>query len=164
MINFSDIENSIKQCAQSEPDMPIEKVLTIRLMMHCVNGYLEHRNKLLKQWGLNDTLFMALAVLFTQPDYTIQPSKLSEILGSSRTNATRISDDLVERGWIERVMSPSDRRCFLLKLTPEGHEFINARLPKQWENINAAFAGLSKQEIEQLYTILHKLANNVGVA
>ena len=163
MRNFTEIEASIKQCAPSEPDLPLQKVLAIRLLLHSVSGYLEHRNYLLKQWDLNDTLFMALVVLYTQQDNTIQPSKLSDILGSSRTNATRISDELVERGWIERIVGESDRRCFLLKLTEEGKGFIKARLPQQWENIHAVFSGISEDEISQLSTILHKIVANVSV-
>ncbi|MGR3808826.1 MarR family transcriptional regulator, negative regulator of the multidrug operon emrRAB [Pasteurella testudinis DSM 23072] len=163
MHNFAEIEASIKQCAQSEPGIPLEKVLLIRLLLHSVSGYLEHRNTLLKQWGLNDTLFMALIVIYTQPNHTIQPSKLSDILGSSRTNATRIADDLVGRNWIERVTDEVDRRCFLLKLTEEGLGAIKARMPLQWENIHQVFAGISEKEMRQLSSVLHKIVANVGI-
>ncbi|KGQ70736.1 hypothetical protein A1D23_09625 [Chelonobacter oris] len=162
MRNFAEIEASIKQCAQSEPDLPLDKVLLIRLLLHSASGYLEHRSRLLKDWDLNDTLFMALVVLYTQQEHTIQPSKLSSILGSSRTNATRISDELVSRNWIERVVSDADRRCFELKLTDKGKAFIKERLPQQWRNIHAVFEGISEEEMQQLSTILYKIIANVS--
>lgn len=162
MRNFTEIEESIKQCAQSEPDLPLEKVLLLRLLLHSSSSYLEHRNRLLKQFDLNDTLFMALVVLYTQPDQAIQPSKLSDILGSSRTNATRISDELVGRKWIERVVSNSDRRCFELKLTDYGKDFIKERLPQQWQNIHEVFRGISAEEMQQLSAILYKIVANVS--
>ncbi|MGV6989801.1 transcriptional repressor MprA [Testudinibacter sp. P80/BLE/0925] len=162
MRNFTEIEESIKQCAQSEPDLPLEKVLLLRLLLHSTSSYLEHRNRLLKQFDLNDTLFMALVVLYTQPNHAIQPSKLSDILGSSRTNATRISDELVGRKWIERVVSSSDRRCFELKLTDYGKDFIKARLPQQWQNIHEVFRGISVEEMQQLSAILYKIVANVN--
>lgn len=161
MRKFLEIEASIKQWAEAKQDIPLQKIISIRMLLHSSSAYLEHRNSLLKQWNLNDTLFMALIVLYTQPDHTIQPSKLSDILGSSRTNATRISDDLVERKWIERIVSPGDRRCFLLRLTEAGKVFIQQQLPQQWENIHAVFNGISEEEIQQLSIILHKIIKNV---
>ncbi|TNH04963.1 transcriptional repressor MprA [Testudinibacter sp. TR-2022] len=162
MRNFSQIETSIKQCAQSEPDLPLEKILLIRLLLHSSSAYLEHRNTLLKKWELNDTLFMALVVLYTQPEHRIQPSKLSDILGSSRTNATRISDELVGRGWIERVIDEADRRSFLLRLTEKGIGFIRERMPQQWENIHQVFRGITPEEMRQLSLLLHKVVANVA--
>ncbi len=55
---------------------------------------LENRNKMLKAQGINETLFMALITLESQENHSIQPSELSCALGSSRTNATRIADEL----------------------------------------------------------------------
>ncbi|MGR6982185.1 transcriptional repressor MprA [Testudinibacter sp. P27/CKL/0425] len=162
MRNFAEIEASIKQSAKSEPDWPVDKVLLLRLLLHSASSYLEHRNRLLKEFDLNDTLFMALVVLYTQPNNTIQPSKLSSILGSSRTNATRISDDLVGRNWIERVVSGSDRRCFELRLTNIGKQFIQTNLPQQWKYIHGVFQGISDEEMQQLSSILHKIVTNVN--
>jgi DNA-binding MarR family transcriptional regulator len=60
---------------------------------------------------------MALITLESQENHSIQPSELSCALGSSRTNATRIADELEKRGWIERRESDNDRRCLHLQLT-----------------------------------------------
>ncbi len=49
---------------------------------------------MLKAQGINETLFMALITLESQENHSIQPSELSCALGSSRTNATRIADEL----------------------------------------------------------------------
>lgn len=63
---------------------------------------------------------MALITLESQENHSIQPSELSCALGSSRTNATRIADELEKRGWIERRESDNDRRCLHLQLTEKG--------------------------------------------
>lgn len=52
---------------------------------------------MLKAQGINETLFMALITLESQENHSIQPSELSCALGSSRTNATRIADELEKR-------------------------------------------------------------------
>lgn len=78
---------------------------------------------MLKAQGINETLFMALITLESQENHSIQPSELSCALGSSRTNATRIADELEKRGWIERRESDNDRRCLHLQLTEKGGHF-----------------------------------------
>ena len=88
-----------------------------RLCMHMQSKLLDNRNKMLKAQGINETLFMALITLDAQENQSIQPSELSAALGSSRTNATRIADELEKRGWIERRESDNDRRCLHLHLT-----------------------------------------------
>lgn len=91
--------------------------------MHMQGKLLENRNKMLKAQGINETLFMALITLESQENHSIQPSELSCALGSSRTNATRIADELEKRGWIERRESDNDCRCLHLQLTERAISF-----------------------------------------
>lgn len=101
--------------------------------MHVQGKLLENRNNILKKQVINETLFMALIILDTQTTHSIQPSELSDALGSSRTNTTRIADELENRKWIERKESHNDRRCLYLHLTEEGSNFLkkNTSSPKR---------------------------------
>ncbi len=48
----------------------------------------------------------------------------AERIGASTPYATGIVDRLVERGLVERMPHPSDRRVVLVRLTGEGREFL----------------------------------------
>ena len=109
--SFTPIEQMLKFRASRHEDFPYQEILLTRLCMHMQSKLLENRNKMLKAQGINETLFMALITLESQENHSIQPSELSCALGSSRTNATRIADELEKRGWIERRESDTDRRC-----------------------------------------------------
>lgn len=122
--SFTPIEQMLKFRASRHEDFPYQEILLTRLCMHMQSKLLENRNKMLKAQGINETLFMALITLESQENHSIQPSELSCALGSSRTNATRIADELEKRGWIERRESDNDRRCLYLQLTEKGHEFL----------------------------------------
>lgn len=122
--SFTPIEQMLKFRASRHEDFPYQEILLTRLCMHMQSKLLENRNKMLKAQGINETLFMALITLESQENHSIQPSELSCALGSSRTNATRIADELEKRGWIERRESDNDRRCLHLQLTEKGHEFF----------------------------------------
>ncbi|SUB69878.1 Uncharacterized HTH-type transcriptional regulator yusO [Pluralibacter gergoviae] len=88
---------------------------------------------------------------------SIQPSELSCALGSSRTNATRIADELEKRGWIERRESDNDRRCLHLQLTEKGQQFLEEVLPPQHSCLHELWSSLSSSEKEQLEQITRKL-------
>lgn len=128
--SFTPIEQMLKFRASRHEDFPYQEILLTRLCMHMQSKLLENRNKMLKAQGINETLFMALITLESQENHSIQPSELSCALGSSRTNATRIADELEKRGWIERRESDNDRRCLHLQLTEKGHEFLREVLPR----------------------------------
>ncbi len=125
--------------------------------MHMQSKLLENRNKMLKAQGINETLFMALLTLDAQESHSIQPSELSSALGSSRTNATRIADELEKRGWIERRESDNDRRCLHLHLTLDGEAFIQKLLPPQHKSLHLPLVDLDADEQKQLETLTRKL-------
>lgn len=118
-------------------------------------------DKILKAQGINETLFMALITLESQENHSIQPSELSCALGSSRTNATRIADELEKRGWIERRESDNDRRCLHLQLTEKGHEFLREVLPPQHNCLHQLWSALSTTEKDQLEQITRKLLSRL---
>ncbi|WP_038908870.1 transcriptional repressor MprA [Dickeya oryzae] len=155
--SFAPIEDMLRMRASRRPDFPYREVLLLRLFMHMQTKILEHRNHMLKEQDINETLFMALITLESQENYCIQPSELSAALGSSRTNATRIADELEKRGWIERRESDSDRRCLYLYMTEKGKTFLDELLPPQHRNLHTLCSALEDSEREQLEVLMRKL-------
>ncbi|MGC6389890.1 transcriptional repressor MprA [Ewingella sp. S1.OA.A_B6] len=155
--SFAPIENMLNFRAKKQKDFPYQEILLTRLCMHMQSKLLENRNKMLKAQGINETLFMALLTLDSQESHSIQPSELSTALGSSRTNATRIADELEKRGWIERRESDNDRRCLHLHLTPNGEAFIQKVLPPQHKCLHLLWSTLDTDEQKQLEILTRKL-------
>lgn len=155
--SFAPIEQMLTSRARRCKEFPYQEILLTRLCMHMHGKLLENRNKMLKAQGINETLFMALITLESQENHSIQPSELSSALGSSRTNATRIADELEKRGWIERHESDNDRRCLHLQLTEKGLEFLNQLLPPQHSCLHQIWSSLSDDEQNQLENITRKL-------
>ncbi len=159
--SFTPIEQMLSLRAQRRPDFPFQEILLTRLCMHMQGKLLENRNRMLKAQGINETLFMALVTLESQEDHSIQPSELSSALGSSRTNATRIADELEKRGWIERKESENDRRCLHLQLTPAGEAFLNDLLPPQHKCLVSLWSTLDINEQKQLESLTRKLLDKL---
>ncbi|WP_423732278.1 transcriptional repressor MprA [Hafnia paralvei] len=159
--SIAHIEEMLKLRALRQKDFPYQEILLTRLCMHMQSKLLENRNKMLKEQGINETLFMALITLDAQESKSIQPSELSAALGSSRTNATRIADELEKRGWIERQESDSDRRCLHLHLTEAGEAFLGEILPPQHKCLHFLWSTLSADEQQVLETLTRKLLGRI---
>ncbi|TQI81866.1 MarR family transcriptional repressor of emrRAB [Serratia fonticola] len=155
--SFTPIEQMLNFRAKRQKDFPYQEILLTRLCMHMQSKLLENRNKMLKAQGINETLFMALITLDAQESHSIQPSELSSALGSSRTNATRIADELEKRGWIERRESDNDRRCLHLHLTQAGEAFLEQLLPPQHKCLHFLWSTLNNEEQQQLESLTRKL-------
>ena len=147
----------VAQQVSLENTIPYQEILLTRLCMHVHGKLLESRNNMLRAQGVNETLFMALMILDTKDSHSIQPSELSAALGSSRTNATRIADELEKNGWIERKESHNYRRCLHLHLTEKGSEFLSGLLPPQHKALIDIWSALDTDEKQQLDKLMRKL-------
>lgn len=159
--SFAPIENMLDFRAKRYKNFPYQEILLTRLCLHMQSKLLENRNHLLKKQGINETLFMALLILDAQESESIQPSELSLALGSSRTNATRIADELESRGWIERRENGNDRRCMHLHLTQAGKEFLGQILPPQHKSLHFLWSMLEQGEQQQLEALMRKLLDRL---
>ncbi|WP_338882957.1 transcriptional repressor MprA [Xenorhabdus sp. TH1] len=163
--SFTPTEELLNCRVAQQKSLPYQEILLTRLSMHVHSKLLENRNNMLKAQGINETLFMALMILDTKESRSIQPSELSAALGSSRTNATRIADELEKQGWIERKESHNDRRCLHLHLTDKGSNFLNSLLPPQHECLIKLWSTLDSEEKKQLEKLMRKILgqlDNIG--
>ncbi|SFU96088.1 transcriptional repressor MprA [Xenorhabdus koppenhoeferi] len=159
--SFTPTEELLNCRVAQQKSFPYQEILLTRLSMHVQSKILENRNNMLKSQGINETLFMALMILDTKESRSIQPSELSAALGSSRTNATRIADELEKQGWIERKESHNDRRCLHLHLTEKGSSFLNGLLPPQHDCLIKLWSALDQEEKKQLEKLMRKILNRL---
>jgi DNA-binding MarR family transcriptional regulator len=52
-------------------------------------------------------------------------SRLAEMIDVSDSNATGLIDRVEERGFVERIRVPSDRRMVMVRLTPAGRQMLD---------------------------------------
>jgi DNA-binding MarR family transcriptional regulator len=120
----------------------------------CMRLFGEHRPRMLDiqaEYGLKPPQFFALQAL----DEPVPMSSVANVLRCDRSAVTWITDRLEERGYVERLADPGDRRVKLLALTDEGRrvrEEIMARLSQPPD----ALSRLSKGEQRTLRDLLRK--------
>jgi MarR family transcriptional repressor of emrRAB len=160
--SFAPFESAIERVAKRRPGAPRQEILLTRLYHHIDNRLAERYNESLKPHGINQTIWLTLIMLYSSPDHAIKPSDLSVCMDSSRTNATRLADELVARGWVERRPCSKDRRQLFLSLTPDGIRFVEELLPEQRQLHRSFWTSFTKAEKSTMEALLRKLLKQLG--
>lgn len=92
----------------------------------------------------------------------ISQKQLSELIVRDQTSIGKVLDKLERKELIVRKDDPTDRRAFLLYLTPQGRELATL-LITHVEAIHAmAEKGISEEEIDIFITVINKLFDNIS--
>ena len=79
--------------------------------------------------GIPHAYYEILVRLSEAPDRSMRMSKLAETTRSSRSRLSHAVDRLVERGWINRLDCPTDRRGQVAQLTDAGFAALAEAAP-----------------------------------
>lgn len=89
-------------------------------------------------------------------------SKLSELLQVSRPTASQMVSTLEEKGYIERVMSETDRRVIYICLTDKGQAVFGCRMDRYADAITEVIEKVGREEIDQLISTCGRLVETVN--
>ncbi|MBV8049486.1 MAG: MarR family transcriptional regulator [Paludibacterium sp.] len=142
------------QLVAGEPLGDKEIAVLLRLsttkLMHMLSQRLE-------PYGLNSNSYIGLMMLLGTSRQCLNPSELASMIGETRANMTRICDDLVKRGFIQRLPDPQDRRRVNLSLSDAGRALITALQPQSKIHIERTFEIFDQAEKTQLARLLSRL-------
>lgn len=105
--------------------------------------------------GMRQVLFGVLSVISANPG--INQGNVGRILGIQRPNMVALVNELIARGWVERIVDSVDRRAFILTLTPAGQTAITETLALIREHEERMLADLSAQERRTLIRLLGRI-------
>jgi MarR family transcriptional regulator, transcriptional regulator for hemolysin len=91
-------------------------------------------------------------------------SKLAEMLDASFSNATGLIDRIEERGYVERVRVPSDRRIVLVRITPAGRAILDEVDALRSEAFDRVLGRLDASRLQRLATAMADLREAITAA
>ncbi|RDI99664.1 MarR family transcriptional regulator [Dyella solisilvae] len=157
------MDAGIARVSESLPDAPLQEIVLTRLLL-LVGGHLLNELELnLKPFGLNDSDFRTLMMIYTSPSGSATPSELCEYAQQGATNMTRIANVLVKAGLVTRASSAEDRRKVVLSITTAGKRLVRKILPPLFPQVHAAFASLSASDKRTLDRLLRQVAVNIDL-
>ncbi|OOG48752.1 MarR family transcriptional regulator [Rhodanobacter sp. C01] len=156
MSSFLPTEQRLTITRQRHPAFPREPAVLVRLIKHIHKRVHDDANALLKPWGINHPEYNLLMMLYGTDGYTLNPSQLAEAAGEKSANITRLTNELCDKGLLERAASDEDRRKIALTLSKAGIAMIESFLPDICILLERQTAGLQPREMAQLEKLLKK--------
>lgn len=129
-------------------------LLNVFALMHKLfdNGY--------RKTGLNRTQIMILSYLLAKKGKTT-PSELINKVDRSDNAVSKSLDNLDNLGLTKSTRSKTDRRVRCVSLTEKGLDKAEEFLPIRSKLFRKATRSLTREEGEQLQTILQKISNDL---
>ncbi len=93
----------------------------------------------------------------------VQISRLCEVLGCSRPNASQLINVLEDKGYIERIRSSKDRRAVYLVPTAEGKALIETAAWPMLEAIAQAAEAMGEEKITQFIALCNELTEYINM-
>ena len=114
------------------------------------------RSRLRNQFDITQPRYDLMAQLERSPK-GLKMGELSKRMMVTGGNVTGITDQLVAEGLVLREDNPKDRRAYIVKLTPQGHEAFAkmAAVHEKW--VIEFFDGMKEMDRHQLYFLLASL-------
>ncbi|MCL4396633.1 MAG: MarR family transcriptional regulator [Chloroflexi bacterium] len=135
--------------------------------VHRADHLLTHAaEKQLEIAGLSWPKFMLLLVLQVNEAHGagtgLQPSELSEVQGIPRNTVSELLASLEEEGLVSRELHGTDRRKFVIRLTPQGRKTLKSKLGTQFRQITKCFNALGVEERATLLDLLTRLTQSLS--
>jgi DNA-binding MarR family transcriptional regulator len=130
--------------------------LWLRMLASTTQIEAEIRRRLRERFGISLARFDYMAQLYRYRD-GLKMRDLSRYLMVTGGNVTGLTDDLAHDGIVVRESSPSDRRAWIVRLTPKGRRQFETMAHEHEGWILDLFAGLDAKTVQQLYEQLGQL-------
>jgi len=90
---------------------------------------------------------------------TLTMGELSEALSVSLSAATRITNWLVEDGYLQRLADPEDRRVVLVTLTEKGRALYRAIDKFTVDHVSQILSSLTEDERAETFQMIYKITS-----
>jgi|SRR5271168_4075126 len=157
LTQFELVEANLQSLSARVAEVPATGILMCRLLLHIGREMATRFEQQIRPFGLAEAEFRVLTTLFSQPEGVAHPSDLCVRASQSPANMSRISDALVSRGLITRVLSVQDRRRMVLSITEQGEEFVRRLLPSLFAPLRELLKDFPEAEQRKLNAQLKRL-------
>ncbi|MGC1547922.1 MAG: MarR family transcriptional regulator [Rhodanobacter sp.] len=161
MSSFTPTEQRLDITCRRHPAFPRQPAVLMRLVKHIYKRVHDDANASLKPWGISHPEYNILMMMYGTEGYTLNPSQLGDAAGEKSANITRLTNQLCDKGLMERTGSDEDRRKVTLTLTAAGIALIEDFLPEIVDLLDRQTGGMSHTEQAQLERLLKKFLDQL---
>ncbi|MFC7356825.1 MarR family winged helix-turn-helix transcriptional regulator [Jejudonia soesokkakensis] len=130
---------------------------TVVNLMYTSRVVEEHIARVFKEYELSTQQYNVLRILRGQKGNPANLSTIQERMVDRSSNATRLVDKLLKKGWAKRRVCPENRRKVEITITESGLDLLKTLDPITEENNKNILSNLTTSELETLNDLLDKL-------
>ena len=146
---------NVEKIIKTEKKIPLESRTIIHFML--VNNKInEAFLKVLKPFDVSLQQFNVLRILRGQNGKPANLSTINARMVTKMSNTTRLVDKLILKGFVDRMVCPSNRRKIEINITPEGKKVLKKMDFQMAEAEKSILKNVSKTELEQLNILFNK--------
>jgi len=142
---------------KNETEKSLKLFIVLSRAYRAVN---EKVNKVIQRNGLNPTEFAVLELLYHKGEQPLQQIGGKILLASG--SITYVVDKLEEKGYLNRVACPKDRRVTYAKISEDGRKLIEEIFPEHSALIHELMDSLNDDENDTAIQLLKKLGLSVS--
>src|SRR3981081_2621462 len=135
------VRRSTPAMAKALPDLPMAETVMVRLIRISVVGLGQFFEPVFREIGLSENSFHVLCLLMASDRNRASPSSLSEMVGTSRANMTRILGELESDGLVSRASQERDGRRYVIEITAAGRRAGAAAVAPPMQAIDTDISG-----------------------
>jgi DNA-binding MarR family transcriptional regulator len=151
-------ESVLKKFAKRYPEMRVSNVLACLQLLKVGSELLRKLEEHFRDSRLSLARFLALIVLEREEARELKCIEMTDALGISKPNMTRLLDSLEADELIERRENKEDKRSSLIAITRKGSKILVAALPGYYRITNEAMQPLDGSSKNLLIELLGKVS------
>lgn len=131
------------------------KLKAFTVLLRSAQAIQEATKKDFTRYGLNQTEFAVLELLYHKGDQPIQVIGKKILIASS--SITYVVDKLEEKELVCRKPCPTDRRVTFAAITEKGKQLMQEIFPQHVEKIEEVFEVLTDEEVDTMIECMKKV-------
>ena len=152
---------SLLEHAKRYPELDPSAMEAFLYLLRTSTEVFDAFNDLMVKHEISQGRFIVLILLNRDPDKPVNPADLADRANVTRATMTGLIDTLEHDGFVKREHAPIDRRMMMVRLTPQGRNFLDKILPDYFRRIAAVMSRLTEAERKTLVMLMGKIEQAV---
>ena len=146
---------NVEERIKTNEPLPLKQKSIIHLML--INNDINERiNHALKAFGVSLQQFNVLRILRGRKGVPANLSTLNERMVTKMSNTTRLVDKLISKGFVKRIICPTNRRKIEISITSKGKKILEEMDVVMHSVEDDLLKNFSKKDLEALNQLLNK--------
>ena len=141
-------------------NLPLPSETIFHVIESTIKAYRKFAQQNISEQLQDMTIDQGLALIFLNEHPELTQKEIAELVFKDNASMTRMINTMVEKKHLKRTINTEDRRRYKIKITDKGKDVLKTLPPIIHHNRNSSLKGITKNELNQLETILGKIRTN----